>query len=96
MKPFLALFILLFAVLQYELWIAPGGLASAWNLHTAIDHLQARNQKLVEKNGILAADIEDLKHGNEAVEEHARNDLGMVKPGEVFYQVVSSSGAAQR
>lgn len=51
----------------------------------------AVNKKLAERNAILMADIFDLKHGNEAIEEHARNDLGMIKKGEVFYQITNLS-----
>jgi cell division protein FtsB len=37
---------------------------------------------------VLDAEVRDLKQGTGAIEERARNDLGMIKPGEVFYQVV--------
>ena len=75
-------------LLQYELWVAPGGVAEIWNLHQAIAAMQTKNTKLADRNAILAADVDDLKHGYEAIEEHARNDLGMVQSDEVFYQVV--------
>jgi cell division protein FtsB len=32
--------------------------------------------------------VNDLKHGEQAVEARARAELGLIKPGETFYQVV--------
>lgn len=75
-------------MLQYELWISPRGIAEAWNLHHNIIVVQAKNSKMADRNAVLYAEVNDLKHGNAAVEEHARNELGMVKRGEVFYQIV--------
>ena len=44
-------------------------------------------------NAGLDAEVRDLKQGIDAVEERARVELGMIKPGEVFYQVVDKSKA---
>jgi len=41
----------------------------------------------------LSAEVEDLKHGEEAIEERARSELGLLKPGETFYQVVEPGAA---
>jgi cell division protein FtsB len=40
------------------------------------------------RNGALEAEVRDLKQGLEAIEERARYELGMIKPGEVFFQVI--------
>lgn len=89
MKLVIAMLFALFVLLQYELWFAEGGLLTIYHLHHDIALQKNRNQKLHQQNQILVADIEDLKHGKEAVESHARYDLGMVKQGEVFYQQVA-------
>ncbi len=83
----IALAALLF-FLQYEFWFSPGGFLSVYHMRKAVAHEQVTHQKLTERNDVLRADIKDLKQGNEAIEEHARSDLGMIKPGETFYQVV--------
>ena len=50
-----------------------------------------------ERNDALAAEVEDLKSGEAAVEERARNELGMIKPGETFYRVIEpEQGATAR
>lgn len=80
-------FILLF--LQYEIFFGSGGIMKIWKLKQSIHNIQNQNSELEEKNAVLAADVEDLKTGDEAVEERARMDLGMVKKGEIFYQIIN-------
>ena len=48
------------------------------------------NLRLQQRNEALAAEVEDLKSGGAAVEERARSELGMIKPGETFYRVVDN------
>jgi len=88
MKLIIIALALLFLLLQYELWFANGGLVSAWHLKHSVSQQQQANQKLKQRNQVLKADIKDLKSGNEAIEERARNDMGMVKKNETLYQVV--------
>jgi cell division protein FtsB len=35
--------------------------------------------------------VKDLKSGEAAIEERARSELGMIKPGETFYRVVDEA-----
>jgi len=51
---------------------------------------QRENAQLLARNDALAAEVADLKQGEAALEERARNELGMIKPGEVFYRVVDA------
>lgn len=74
--------------LQYEIWSVNGGISQVWKLKHAIIIVEEQNKELQQKNTILAADVEDLKHGDESIEEHARMDLGMIKKNEIFYQIV--------
>ena len=83
----LALLVLLFA-LQLKLWTGAGGLPEVWRLESRVDQQDKDNAERRARNAALAADVEDLKTGREAVEERARSELGMIKPGETFYQVV--------
>ncbi len=82
------LLVLLLAYLQYQLWFADGGLPQALQLHREIDVLREENVKLRERNDALDAEVRDLQQGLDAIEERAREDLGMIKQGEIFYQVV--------
>lgn len=87
--------IALLALLQYRLWWGEGGRRSVADLHQRVEQQTHENQGLQQRNAALAAEVEDLKSGEGAVEERARSELGMIKPGETFYRVVESqSGAA--
>ena len=79
--------------LQYELWFAPGAIPDIWQKRQLISTLLAENAMLEQRNSIIIADIRDLKHGHEAVEEYARNELGMVRKGEKLYRIVYAKGS---
>ncbi|HEX22236.1 MAG TPA: cell division protein FtsB, partial [Chromatiales bacterium] len=59
-----------------------------WKLDRAIAVQGAENAQLLERNQALAAEVADLKQGVDAIEERARRELGMIKEGETFFQVV--------
>ena len=79
---------LLFLVLQYDLWIGEGSLATVWHLQQGIDEQKKENNKISQRNESLLAEVKDLKKGDSAIEERARNELGMIKKGETYIQVV--------
>jgi cell division protein FtsB len=75
-------------LLQYPLWFGNGGVIAVWRLRHEITAQQQENVQLKDRNQAVEADVNDLKQGYEAIEERARMELGMVKKGEVFYQVI--------
>ena len=80
----------LFLVLQYQFWIGNGGLVDAYSLQTRVQLQKTVNTKLTERNKALLGEVLDLKRGYDAIEERGRTDLGLVKAGETFYQVVDA------
>ena len=86
----LLLFVLaiLLLLLQYKLWLGEGSLLEVWQLEQAIEAQQQENQRLRERNQALEAEVRDLKHGIDAVEERARSELGMIQKDETFYQII--------
>lgn len=95
MLRWIALILLLILIgLQFKLWSSHGGMSEVTSLRVAVQKQSDENDKLVQRNQALAADVEDLKHGEQAVEARARAELGLVKPGETFYQVVEKPGSA--
>ena len=91
----LILLILLIA-LQVRLWTGQGGLHEVWRLRDQVAAQKGENAKLKARNETLSAEVEDLKHGDEAVAERARSELGLLKPGETFYQVVDQNADKSR
>ncbi|GAB0110231.1 cell division protein FtsB [Pseudoalteromonas distincta] len=73
---------------QYRLWFGHNGLQDYARLKGAVTSHQETNEKLIKRNKVLKADIEDLKLGQEGIEERARNELGMIKPDETFIRVL--------
>lgn len=88
MKTLIAVLVVLLVLLQFKLWFGEGSMKEVWRLDAAIAAQTMENESLRERNQALAAEVSDLKQGLEAIEERARNDLGMVREGETFYQLV--------
>ena len=77
---------LLILLVQYPLWFGKGGWLRAWENDRQVTAQKEKNTELERRNAHLAAEVRDLKTGTEAIEERARQELGMVRPDETFYQ----------
>jgi cell division protein FtsB len=84
----------LILLIQYPLWLGKGGWLRAWEVDRQVGVERDKNGQLERRNAHLAAEVRDLKTGTEAIEERARQELGMIKPDEVFYQYADSPKAA--
>jgi cell division protein FtsB len=93
MKILIGALIVILLALQYKLWIADDGYRNVRHLQQEIAAQKVENEKLRERNQALQAEVEDLKSGLAAIEELARNELGMIKEGETFFQVIRRSKA---
>ena len=74
--------------LQYKLWLGDGSIRQWIHVEKKLDEQEEMNRALLTRNHALEADIEELKSGDQALEEQARYELGMVKEGETYYQFV--------
>ncbi|HST45112.1 MAG TPA: cell division protein FtsB [Luteimonas sp.] len=83
----------LLAWLQYRLWFGNGGTHEVAELKARVEQQDRQNAGLRDRNAALAAEVADLKSGEAAIEERARGELGMIRPGETFYRVVERSQA---
>ncbi|MDJ0861327.1 MAG: cell division protein FtsB [Gammaproteobacteria bacterium] len=88
MKGIIGILIVLLGLLQYKLWVGDGSLSELWYRKQKISAQEMNNTALRQRNQQLEAEVRDLKEGLDAAEERAREELGMVKRGEVFYLVV--------
>ena len=83
-----AALVALIVLIQYPLWLGKGGWLTVWRLENKLEVEKAKSARLETRNGGLAAEVRDLKQGTEAIEERARQELGMLRPDEVFFQFV--------
>lgn len=88
MRLLLLVLVLLVGLIQYPLWIDRGGWFSVWDMQAQVADQRMINEGLIARNMALAAEVEDLRSGTEASEERARHELGMMRQGEVFVQVL--------
>ena len=88
MKALTPVLIALLALVQFRLWVGDESLAEVWRLRQAIVSQTSENALLSSRNQRLEADVRDLKNGLEAVEERARLELGMIRKGEIYFQII--------
>ncbi len=74
--------------LQADLWFSDDGYRKTLKLRAAVAEQRELNASLKARNAALDAEVVNLKQGNDAAEERARTDLGMIGKDETFYQVV--------
>jgi cell division protein FtsB len=84
----IAFLLLLLVLLQFNLWLGKGGYADVRRLELKVAEQADENEELLKRNRQLDAEVQDLRQGFDAIEERARNELGMIKEEEEFYQVV--------
>jgi cell division protein FtsB len=88
MKLLVGILALLLAGVQTHLWWGKGSVQELHDLQFLVQQQRAQNLALKQRNASLSAEVADLKLGVEALEEHARVELGMIKHGEIFYQLL--------
>ena len=78
----------LIIAMQYGLWLGEGSWLRVWEIDRQIAEQRRTNGRLSGRNAALEAEVRDLKEGLGAIEERARNELGMVRYDEIFFQVL--------
>ena len=89
MKILTLILIALIALVQYPLWLGKGSWLKVWEIDQQVTRQHEINRKLQMRNAALDAEVRDLKQGHEAIEERARNELGMIKQNEIFFHIVN-------
>lgn len=77
-------------LLQHRLWFGKNSVTDYYSLIQDVERQESANKKLLTRNKILYADIADLRSGVQAIEESARNELGMIKENETFFRIIPS------
>ncbi len=84
----LVLLVAMIVWLQVKYWVGSGGVRDVEALRARVEAQALENAELERRNAALRAEVEDLREGKSALEERARSELGLIKPGETFYRIV--------
>ncbi len=88
----LTIFLAVLAVLlQYPLWLGKRSWLGVWELDQQITAQRENNRKMAIRNSTLDAEVRDLKQGYDAIEERARNELGLIRQDETFFHIVEGN-----
>lgn len=87
MRFFTLILAVLFVLLQIRLWSGKASVGELQQLKQQVEKQTLNNQKLAQRNQLLREEIDDLKSGMDAIEERARNELGMIREDEIFFRV---------
>ena len=88
MRAITYILITLLVLIQYPLWFGKGGWLKVWDMERKVEQQKNKNMELANRNAALEGEVKDLRT---AIEERARFELGMVKPDEIFVQVIPKS-----
>jgi cell division protein FtsB len=88
MRLLLLVLFLLACLIQYPLWMGKGGWFKVWDMQKQVAKQRETNDSMRARNAALDAEVKSLASGTEAIEEHARGELGMMRDGEVFVNIL--------
>ncbi|WP_419835054.1 septum formation initiator family protein [Endozoicomonas atrinae] len=81
----IALLTLMLVYLQTRLWIGEGSMAELLTQKDNLERFRLENERLYQRNRLLAKEVVELQQGMETVEERARQELGMIRSDETFF-----------
>ncbi|MCW8876423.1 MAG: septum formation initiator family protein [Kangiellaceae bacterium] len=88
MKFLAIVFAILICIIQYRIWWGEGSYREIELLKQQIAEQQKQNDLLKKENEILRKEILALRTNPQVLEEKARENLGLIKPGETFYRII--------
>ena len=90
MKWVALILVVIFATLQYRIWFGESAFREIKHQRERSEQIRQENKELEIRNQKIVAEITDLRDGEDAIEERARYQLGMIKEGEVFIRILDS------
>lgn len=79
--------LILLLLMLWPLIGGQGGYIRVVSLSEELADIKEQNALTFEENQRLAAEVHSLVRGADAIEERARYDLNMVRPGEVLFRI---------
>ncbi len=96
LKIVVILLAMLFTALQYHLWFGEGSWPRAQAMREKFELQMSENEKLQQSNATMEAEVLDLKTGLDAIEERARADLGLIRQGDTYFQIIQPEQAKDK
>jgi cell division protein FtsB len=96
LKLLIAVLFVILLGLQYRLWVGEGSFADIVRLSDELDRQSQENTELSARNAALINEVEELQDGMDAIEEHARNELGLIRDGETFFLIIEDEAQTGR
>ncbi len=90
MRIILIVLAVMLVLVQFRFWQEVREVRS---LRAMVEQQLEENERLEARNEALAAEVEDLRAGLEAIEERARAELGLIREGEEFFLIVDPEHA---
>lgn len=85
MRGVLIILVVLLVLAQFRLWSEVRELRA---LRVMVEAQIEENRHLESRNEALAAEVEDLRAGIQAIEERARAELGLIHEDEEFFLII--------
>ncbi|MCC5864751.1 MAG: septum formation initiator family protein [Wenzhouxiangella sp.] len=86
MRAVLVILAILLLLTQLRLW---SEMREVRALRAMVEEQVENNRRLDRRNENLAAEVEDLRAGIQAIEERARAELGLIREDEEFFLIVN-------
>lgn len=80
--------LVILGLLEFRFWCSNDSILQVMKLKHTLEKQHSENDGLQHRNQLISAKISNLKKLPTAIEEQARYELGMVKRGEEYYQIV--------
>ena len=90
-KLILVVLVVMLISLQYALWAGNQNVIDLYRLNMQVEDVRNQNRESQSRNDQSHEDVIDIKNRLGAIESQARYDLGLIKPGETYYQIVEIS-----
>lgn len=88
MKIIVIILLVIIVQLQYRLWFGDGSVNEISEYQKRLNEIKLQVEEKKHRNEMLYAEVLDLRKGQESIEERARDELGMIKSGETFIEVI--------
>ena len=89
MNKFITVLIILFIALNYKFTYGESNIFEYIELKEQVIKLKKEDEIFSEKIYILNAELKNLKTELNLIEEKAREELGLIKDKETFYQIIN-------